>query len=120
MSSVDVESARDSVSDDECDKVEISDDEDDLKSGPPGNFSQAYARSDPSSQPSVTPQMHRKLTTLSLRSLPLDCTGFTLAALMDRLGFAGQYDFVYAPIDFHDGTPLLYASVNMASHELAA
>jgi len=117
-SSVDTESVSDWVSGDECDSVEISDDEEDIgRHCPSGVVLEASAGVDASAQTHFG--RCANFTSLSVRSLPPDCTGYALAELLNLLGFGGQYDFVYAPVDFHDGKALRYATVNMVSHEVA-
>lgn len=54
-------------------------------------------------------------TTLMLRNLPNDYTRGMLLELLDAVGFAGQYDLVYLPVDFGTGAGLGYAFVNLHS-----
>lgn len=43
-----------------------------------------------------------------------------IVELLNCQGFAGHFDFVYAPVDFQNCESLRYASVNMTSHGAAA
>jgi len=52
-------------------------------------------------------------TTVMLRNLPNNYTRDMLLELIDSLGFQGQYDFLYLPIDFQTQACLGYAFVNM-------
>merc|ERR1712217_204115 len=54
-------------------------------------------------------------TTVMLRGLPASLTQDVLVALLDPQGFAGEYDFVYLPVNFASGKSLSYAFVNMTS-----
>mmetsp|Transcript_37866 Transcript_37866/g.81971 ORF Transcript_37866/g.81971 Transcript_37866/m.81971 type:complete len:278 (-) Transcript_37866:145-978(-) len=54
-------------------------------------------------------------TTVMLRNLPNDYSREMLLALLDDEGFAGSYDFVYYPVDFHRWAGFGYAFVNMVS-----
>jgi RNA recognition motif-containing protein len=113
--------------DEDCESVEISDDETEgeSKPSPPGTFySTRLPAQSVTKQPRMCPEAipctdAKFLTTLAVRNLPANCTGFSLAQVMDSLGFQGQFDFIYAPVDFHDGQSLRYASVNMVSNECA-
>lgn len=78
-----------------------------------------------SSMPATT-QAHRgardcqsaqsDLTTLMMRNIPNDYTRSMLLDLLDSMGVAGKYDFVYLPMDFGKMAGLGYAFVNFASH----
>lgn len=58
-------------------------------------------------------------TTLILRHLPAQCSRARLLELLDSEGFAGEYNFVYVPIDFDSGSSFGYAFVNLESHQSA-
>lgn len=51
-------------------------------------------------------------TTIMLRNLPSTLQRDTLAQLLDNMGFYGQYDLVYIPVDFSTGSGLGYAFIN--------
>jgi len=53
-------------------------------------------------------------TTLMLRNLPNSYSRAMFLEMLDEEGFAGDYDFVYVPIDFSRGCGLGYAFVNLA------
>jgi len=80
----------------------------------------------PSSQPYVVrgqggtrAQPESQRTTVMLRNLPNNYTRAILLSLLDSEGFAGQYDFVYLPIDFRTHAALGYAFVNLVLPEQA-
>mmetsp|Transcript_96551 Transcript_96551/g.251620 ORF Transcript_96551/g.251620 Transcript_96551/m.251620 type:complete len:467 (+) Transcript_96551:97-1497(+) len=54
-------------------------------------------------------------TTVMLRNLPNNYSRKMLLDMMDSEGFAGQYDFVYFPIDFRTHASLGYAFINLDS-----
>jgi len=59
-------------------------------------------------------------TTVMIRSLPENCSRDVLQEVLDSKGFSGQYDFLYAPVDFGTGCGLGYAFVNLVSPDAAA
>jgi hypothetical protein len=80
--------------------------------GCPSQFYQASAPT----QANITTR-HDELTTLMLRNIPNDYTRTMLLELLDFLGLAGRYNFVYLPIDFHRMASLGYAFVNLVDHD---
>mmetsp|Transcript_53900 Transcript_53900/g.128370 ORF Transcript_53900/g.128370 Transcript_53900/m.128370 type:complete len:483 (+) Transcript_53900:156-1604(+) len=58
-------------------------------------------------------------TTVMLRNMPNNYNRKMLLQMMDREGFAGQYNFVYMPIDFKSRASLGYAFINLTSPEMA-
>lgn len=58
-------------------------------------------------------------TTVMLRNLPNNITRQGLLELFNSMGFYGQYDFVYLPIDFSRRASRGYAFVNLASEQSA-
>lgn len=54
-------------------------------------------------------------TTVMLRNLPNTLSRDVLLGVLDRMGFLGQYDLAYIPVDFSTGTGLGYAFINMTS-----
>merc|ERR1712019_103008 len=58
-------------------------------------------------------------TTLMLRNLPNDYDREMFLNMLDDECLAGEYDFVYFPVDFKTGSGLGYAFVNLTSHEEA-
>jgi len=58
-------------------------------------------------------------TTLMLCNLPNDYDRDIFLDMLDGECLAGEYDFVYFPVDFHTGSGLGYAFVNFTSHEEA-
>ncbi|CAE7697982.1 ML2 [Symbiodinium pilosum] len=60
-------------------------------------------------------------TTIMLRNIPKDTTREALVELLDSLGYAKMYDFLYLPRDFKDNFAIYgYAFVNFISHEQAS
>lgn len=57
-----------------------------------------------------------ELTTLMMRNIPNDYTRSMLLDLLDSMGLAGKYDFLYLPMDFGKMAGLGYAFVNFVSH----
>jgi len=67
-----------------------------------------------------TPQICDSLrTTIMLKNLPNGYLREELMNLLDMHGFAGEYDFVYTPLDCHSGSGLGYAFINMMSPDAA-
>ncbi|CAE7570339.1 ML1 [Symbiodinium natans] len=62
----------------------------------------------------------RPRTTVMMRNLPNNYTRSMLLQLLDSHDFAGQYDFLYLPIDFTRKANLGYAFVNLVSEEAVA
>lgn len=61
----------------------------------------------------------RNFTTVMLRNLPNNYSRTMILELIDGEGFAGQYDFLYLPMDFQSKACLGYAFVNLTSHCVA-
>eukprot|EP00445_Apocalathium_hangoei_P022377 CAMPEP_0203890740 /NCGR_PEP_ID=MMETSP0359-20131031/34129_1 /ASSEMBLY_ACC=CAM_ASM_000338 /TAXON_ID=268821 /ORGANISM="Scrippsiella Hangoei, Strain SHTV-5" /LENGTH=363 /DNA_ID=CAMNT_0050812421 /DNA_START=91 /DNA_END=1182 /DNA_ORIENTATION=+ len=78
-----------------------------------GSESYSAAGSSSGSDSQAVPEYAR--TTLMLRNLPKALTRDMLLLALDRMGFCGQYDLVYIPVDFSSGASLGYAFVNMTS-----
>jgi hypothetical protein len=55
-------------------------------------------------------------TTLMLRNLPNDYNRQMFMDMLDGQCLAGEYDFLYFPVDFETGSGLGYAFVNFTSH----
>lgn len=66
----------------------------------------------------VTASQHA--TTLMLRHIPTQYTRDKLWEHVERIGFQGQLDFLYLPIDFASDQNLGYAFVNLRAPEAAA
>jgi len=58
-------------------------------------------------------------TTVIFRNLPSEYTRASLLEWLDAEGFAGQYDFLYLPINFETGVCFGYAFINLVSHSSA-
>mmetsp|Transcript_50537 Transcript_50537/g.130195 ORF Transcript_50537/g.130195 Transcript_50537/m.130195 type:complete len:256 (+) Transcript_50537:67-834(+) len=58
-------------------------------------------------------QVADRRTTVMMRNLPNNYTRDMFFEMLDAEGFAGQYDFVYLPIDFKKQAGLGYAFVNL-------
>jgi hypothetical protein len=61
----------------------------------------------------------KKRTTVMLRNMPNNYSRTMLLELLDAEGFAGQYDFLYLPMDFQSRASLGYAFINFTSSESA-
>jgi len=55
-------------------------------------------------------------TTIMIRNIPSGCTRAMVQAMMDREGFANQYDFLYLPFSFDDWSVLGHAFINFSAH----
>lgn len=60
-------------------------------------------------------ESREKRTTLMLRNVPKRYSRSALISLLNSMGFAARYDFVYIPVDFGTGYSLSYALVNLCS-----
>jgi hypothetical protein len=58
-------------------------------------------------------------TSVMMRNIPNNMTRDTLVELLDANGFAGCYDFVYLPTDFHTEAGLGYAFINLFGQDEA-
>merc|ERR1719174_1871715 len=58
-------------------------------------------------------------TTQMMQNVPNDYSRQMLLDLLDNLGFADKYDFVYLPLDFKTKRSLGYAFLNFTSEEVA-
>jgi len=58
-------------------------------------------------------------TTVMMRNIPNDYTRDMLVQLLDKHGFAKQYDLVYLPIDFSSQAGFGYSFVNLVSADVA-
>jgi len=61
----------------------------------------------------------KELTTVMLRNLPVELTRDMLLQLLNDQGFAGEYNFIYMPIDFVKQVGLGYAFVNLVRNDVA-
>jgi len=61
----------------------------------------------------------KKRTTVMLRNMPNNYSRTMLLELLDAEGFAGQYDFLYLPMDFQSRASLGYAFINFTSSDSA-
>lgn len=60
------------------------------------------------------------LTSVMLKNLPNNMNRADLLALFDLLGFKGEYDFLYLPIDFARQSNLGYCFVNLVTADAAS
>lgn len=58
-------------------------------------------------------------TTVFMKNVPTSYTRSAFLELLDREGFAGEYDLVYLPIDFESQSCLGYAFINCLSSQIA-
>jgi hypothetical protein len=61
----------------------------------------------------------KDLTTVMLRNLPVELTRDMLLQLLNDQGFAGDYNFIYMPVDFVKQVGLGYAFINLVSNDVA-
>jgi hypothetical protein len=61
----------------------------------------------------------KDMTTVMMRNLPVEVTRDMLLQLLNDQGFAGDYDFLYMPIDFVKQVGLGYAFLNLSSNDVA-
>lgn len=66
-------------------------------------------------KPQQEPSSNLPRTTVMLRNMPNNQTRKMLMDLLDRQGFAGQYDFLYLPMDFTTRASMGYAFANFVS-----
>merc|ERR1719454_87460 len=61
----------------------------------------------------------KDLTTVMMRNLPVELTRDMLLQLLNDQGFAGEYNFIYMPVDFVKQVGLGYAFVNLVGNDVA-
>jgi hypothetical protein len=66
-------------------------------------------------KPLPEPSSGEPRTTVMLRNMPNNYNRAMLIELLDSEGFAGQYDFLYLPVDFQTRACLGYAFINLVS-----
>lgn len=71
-------------------------------------------------KPLPEPQSGRPRTTVMLRNMPNNYSRTMLVDLLESEGFAGQYDFLYLPMDFQSRACLGYAFINFTTPQGAA
>lgn len=91
--------------------------DEEAQSGGKKCFQPYHAQSVPKSenleaQASVNVAAGKPTTTMMLRNIPNKYTQNTLLQEIDDLGFVGQYDFFYLPMDVHNRSNVGYAFVN--------
>eukprot|EP00746_Dinoflagellata_sp_MGD_P147492 gnl/MRDRNA2_/MRDRNA2_79826_c0_seq2.p1 gnl/MRDRNA2_/MRDRNA2_79826_c0~~gnl/MRDRNA2_/MRDRNA2_79826_c0_seq2.p1 ORF type:complete len:255 (-),score=53.27 gnl/MRDRNA2_/MRDRNA2_79826_c0_seq2:131-895(-) len=64
--------------------------------------------------------MDKSVTTLMLRNIPSNYKQTVLLEEIDKLGFAGTYDFFYLPMDVRNRSNVGYAFINFLDPESAA
>jgi len=69
--------------------------------------------------PIKTDVAQERPTTIMLGQLPGSFTRARLEALLDQIGFAGLYDFVYVPMNLRTLKPFHYAFVNLVDGDVA-
>mmetsp|Transcript_23393 Transcript_23393/g.54402 ORF Transcript_23393/g.54402 Transcript_23393/m.54402 type:complete len:474 (-) Transcript_23393:182-1603(-) len=73
----------------------------------------------PDKQQEIATCQPEERTTVMLRNMPNNYNRKMLLQMMDSEGFAGQYNFVYMPIDFKSKASLGYAFINLNTPEMA-
>ncbi|CAE7618384.1 ML1 [Symbiodinium sp. CCMP2592] len=68
-------------------------------------FKEDSGELDPSEEP-VPP------TTIMMRNIPSEFSGYMLLQLLNKHGFKGSYDLVYLPMDYHNKVGFGYAFIN--------
>lgn len=85
----------------------------------PGETGRMRTMSDISAKPFALESFQGPFATVMLRNVPNNYTRSMLLKLIDSEGFAGEYDFIYLPMDFKSHASLGYAFVNLVSAEQA-
>merc|ERR1712187_338654 len=57
-------------------------------------------------------------TTIVMKNLPLNYKRSMFLKMLDLEGFAGEYNFVYLPVDYETGAGLGYAFVNLTTPDI--
>lgn len=63
--------------------------------------------------------VHDTRATLIVKNLPTGCTHNELHSILDEVGLAGLYNFIYIPFDFKKSALLRYGFVNFERNEYA-
>jgi len=71
-------------------------------------------------KPQTGPPLRGPQTTVMIRNMPNNYSRAMFVELLDSEGFAGQYDFLYLPMDFESHACLGYAFVDCTSPAVAA